>query len=194
MQQFCQKDLNYISLLTAFSRMIIGVSILSPASMGLAMPEIKAGTLSQVTPGTSTSPLNPRPSIFDEPPYRRTSSPVTPQPGEPPLPEDQPPSAVVLPVNGSINVKLTNTTNAVISYQVIGDTNQRILGGKSDVTLQNLRVPVTITFSREDRGLLKPTVQSTSMGLLDVTLDATTSLDEDKTSLRVQQTGAVLLN
>jgi len=44
-----------------------------------------------------------------------------------PLPEEQQaPSA--MPVNGKINIKLMNATNAVVTYQVIGDTNQRTSG------------------------------------------------------------------
>jgi len=40
-----------------------------------------------------------------------------------------------MPVNGKINIKLMNATNAVVTYQVIGDTNQRTLAGGLDVTL-----------------------------------------------------------
>lgn len=195
MQSYGQKALNCVV-----------VWVLTGVPLGAIAPA--NSTLAQIPAGASPSPLNPRPSIFDELPYRRSPRSVEPQPGLPsqelqpqqtqpaaaPLPEtEQAPSAVVSPVNGSVSVKLTNTTNAAIAYQIIGDTNQRILAGKSDVTLQNLRVPVTITLSREDRGLLKPTVQATK-GLLEVTLDATTNLDEDRTSIRVQQTGEVLLN
>jgi len=73
-----------------------------------------------------------------------------------PLPEEQQaPSAMVMPVNGKINIKLMNATNAVVTYQVIGDTNQRTLAGGLDVTLQNIKTPLTVTFVREDKGLLK---------------------------------------
>jgi len=42
-----------------------------------------------------------------------------------------------------------NATNAVVTYQVIGDTNQRTLAGGLDVTLQNIKTPLTVTFVRE---------------------------------------------
>jgi len=41
-----------------------------------------------------------------------------------------------------------NATNTVVNYQVIGDTNQRTLAGGSDITLQNIATPVTVTCVR----------------------------------------------
>jgi len=67
--------------------------------------------------------------------------------------EQQAPSAMVMPVNGKINIKLMNATNAVVTYQVIGDTNQRTLAGGLDVTLQNIKTPLTVTFVRGQRAL-----------------------------------------
>jgi hypothetical protein len=81
-----------------------------------------------------------------------------------------------------------------VTYQVVGDTDQRTLAGDSDVTLQNIETPVTVTFVREDKGLLKVTPQAASEGLLEVTLDETTNLDEGKGTMRVQQDGQVFLN
>lgn len=226
--------------------LLIGLPAIFAASVALAMPRLAADKqLSQVNPdpgssneapsnpsGTSNAPLNPRPSIFNEPPYNRSpgtsptdsnaaptteplpdgvtpttpdnqQSPSTsptsePTPGsviQPPLPEEQQsPSATVMPVDGKINIKLTNATNAVVTYQVVGDTDQRTLAGDSDVTLQNIQTPVTVTFVREDKGLLKVTLQAASEGLLEVTLDETTNLDEGKGTMRVQQDGQVFLN
>ncbi len=222
-------------LLDTLSRMLV-LPVMLTTSVAIAMPQQQ--TLVQISPdGTnqppanssgSTSPLNPRPSIFNEPPYSRSrntspadsnapttqppdagvtplptdtqqpTTPTTTQPGstiQPPLPEsEQAPSAVVTPVDGKINIKLTNATKAAINYQVIGDTNQRTLTGDADVTLQNITAPTTLTFERQDRGLLKVTTQTTSAGLLEVTFDETTSLDESRTTMRVQADGIVLLN
>lgn len=214
---------------TMCASLLVVPAIFTTASVALASPLIEADNhLSQVNPspdssnqtpsGTSTSPLNPRPSIFNEPPYNRSQStsptdsnaapPTQPLPDSgvtpttettpgaitPPLPEQQTPSAIATPVDGKINIKLTNTTNAVVSYQVIGDTNQRFLSGDSNVTLQNIKTPVTVTFRRQDNGLLKVNPQATSEGLLEVTLDEATSLNEDNTTMRIQQDGKVLLN
>ena len=140
-------------------------------------------------------PLNPRPSIFNEAPYNRSrgGEPTTEPVLQPPPEEQQAPSAIVMPVNGKINIKLMNATNTVVNYQVIGDTNQRTLAGGSDVTLQNIATPVTVTCVREDNGLLK-VIPTASQGLLEVMLDETTSLDEDQHTIRVEQSGGVLIN
>lgn len=232
------QNLKKIQLFPVVSTILI-IPIIS-GSAAFAIPRKELFSQVQSTPGSPS--LNSRPSIFNEPPYNRTQSPVspgpdtlppvspttpgttppspcpptgsgattpptpvpgtppnlTPVPGsvtQPPLPEQQQaPSARVMPVNGRVNIRLTNTTNAVIFYQVIGDTEQRSLAGKSEVTLRNLSAPVSLTFSRQDRGLLRPTLSATSMGLLEVTLDATTDLAEDRTTIRVQEDGAVLVN
>jgi hypothetical protein len=158
--------------------------------------------------GTSTSPLNPRPNIFNEVPYNRSRGTPTTDPSaapmrqpapeseiQAPLPEEQQaPSAMVMPVNGKINIKLMNTTNAVVTYQVIGDTNQRTLAGGLDVTLQNIKTPVTVTFVREDKGLLNVSPKAASQGLLEVRLDESTNLDEDQDTVRVEKGGTVFIN
>jgi len=210
---------------------VVSTILIVPITSGTAFAIPRENQLSQAQPAPASPSLNPRPSIFNEPPYNRTQTPVSPGSGtlpvspttpgttppspcpptgtgvttpapapggsviQPPLPEQQQtPSARVIPVNGRVNIRLTNTTNAVVLYQVIGDTEQRSLAGKSEVTLRDLSAPVSLTFSRQDRGLLRPTVSATSMGLLEVTLDATTDLSEDRTTIRVQPDGAVLLN
>lgn len=114
----------------------------------------------------------------------------------PPMPEElQTPSATVLPVNGKVNVKLTNKTNAALTYEVIGHTNQRTLSGKSTVTLKNLPVSVAISFRRRDKGLLTVKPQGeTTPGLLEVKLDEETYFGNDKIAMRVETTGDVFLN
>lgn len=233
MNKYSQKNRKQASLFKATNRsLLINLPAMFMASIALAMPGIEPDKqISQVdsNSGTSNSPLNPRPSIFNEPPYNRSqqtptdsnaaptiepipegvtpiapgnelpSTPTTtPEPGstlQPPLPEEQQaPSAVVTPVDGKINIKLINATKAAVNYQVIGDTNQRTLTGDSDVTLQDITTPVTVTLVREDGGLLKVSPLAASAGLLEVTLDVTTSLDESDSTMRVQQSGIVLLN
>lgn len=185
-----------IKLLGLISGAVI-LPMLSVKAPAFATPQQSTNLISQV-PSTTSPSLNPRPSIFDEPPYSRSQRPAPPSPGGVtpiPLPEQQqPPSATVTPVNGRISIRLTNTTNAIAFYQVIGDTEQRTLAGKSQVTLQNLAIPTTLTFSRQDRGLLRTTTSATTAGLLEVTFDATTDLAEDRTTLRVQPDGTVFLN
>lgn len=144
--------------------------------------------------------LNPSSSLFsqvpsDGPDSPRESSPPPADSITPPLPEDQkPPVARVVPVGGRVNVKLVNQTNTNITYQVISDTKPRTLAGRSDITLQNLKTPVNITFQRPDRGLLQVTPQSYEAGILEVTLAETTDLGKDNIAMTIQENGNVLLN
>lgn len=156
--------------------MLISLQAITGASVASTTPQMEAEPLSQSVP--STPPPAPPGSVI-----------------QPPLPEDQqPPSATVMPMDGKINIKLMNATNAVVTYQVIGDTEPRFLKGDSDVTLQNLETPVTVTFEREDKGFVKVSPQATSEGLLQVTLDEAMNVDEGKGTMNVQEDGQVFVN
>ncbi|MEH2355555.1 hypothetical protein [Nostoc sp.] len=189
----------------------------------------------------STIKVNPRPSIFSEPPYNRSQSPVSPesgvipprpvppaegqvsplppQPGARPLrpiPGDrtqqpsppavsndqqplveprQTPSATIALTNGMVNIRLVNDTAAKITFQVIGDTAPRSLEGKSDVTLQALKAPVTVTFERQDGGQLIVTPQGSSEpGSLEVTFKEATNAAQGRSAMRIERNGSVFLN
>lgn len=155
--------------------------------------------------GETSSATNPNPGILNEAPYNRSQSGLQPQnsgqrgttlPSVTPLPsQQQSPSARIAVANGRVNVRLVNDTAARITYQVIGDTAPRSLQGKSDVTLQGLTAPVTVTFQREDGGLLQATPQtSTESGQLEVRLDETTNQAQDRRALRIENNGSVFLN
>ena len=113
-----------------------------------------------------------------------------------PAPEQlETPVATVLPLNGIVKVNIVNTTNAAIAYQVVGDTNDRILQGRGNVTLANLRTPVNIIFERQDGGLILVTPQANSEpGMLTVTLKETSNLDLDRKAMTINPTGGVFLN
>ncbi|MBD1843710.1 hypothetical protein H6F89_09915 [Cyanobacteria bacterium FACHB-63] len=98
-------------------------------------------------------------------------------------------------LNGDrVNVTLINQTNAAVSYQAIGDTQVRTLPGRGTVTLRGLRVPTTLTFDRQDAGLLNITLkQSATPGTIEVTMDATTNLASDSITMRVENNGSVFL-
>ncbi|MBD2774889.1 hypothetical protein [Iningainema tapete] len=103
--------------------------------------------------------------------------------------------ATVSPTSGKVSVKLVNETNAPVTYQIIGDSTQRTLGGKSEVMLQGLAIPKTVTFYRQDRGLLMVTPQgSSSQGSLQLTLRETTDFNMDRTTMRIEPNGSVYLN
>lgn len=140
--------------------------------------------------------LNPDLNLVSQVPSPASST-DTPAPTSitPPLPEQlQPPSATVTPVGGRVNVKLMNQTYTDITYQVIGDTVPRTLSGRSEVTLQNLRTPVHVTFQRPDRGFLQVNPQSNTAGMLEVSLTEATDFGTDKTAMTIQENGDVFLN
>ncbi|MBH8552469.1 hypothetical protein I8751_08785 [Nostocaceae cyanobacterium CENA357] len=175
------------------------------------------------TPQSTTPGINPCPRIYYEEPFNTRN--VVPQgcppnaltqqlqtqgftPGvvvpvrpevsvpQPPLPSQrQAPSTKLALANGKVNIKLINNTGANVTYQAIGDTQPRTLEGQSNVMLQGLNAPTTLTFYRNDRGLLQVIPQSTSTpGMLEVTLDATTDPGMDKGTVRVQEDGTVFVN
>ncbi|MCL1475784.1 hypothetical protein [Argonema antarcticum] len=113
----------------------------------------------------------------------------------PPTPEQrQGASARVRTTNGRVNVRLVNDTGANVVYEVIGDTNQRTLQGESYISLEALDTPTTITFYRQDGGLLRVRSQAVAPGMLEVRFAATTDLGADKNALTIQPTGGVYLN
>ena len=156
----------------------------------------------------STVKVNPRPSIFSEPPYNRSQAPGSPESGtqqpspsavsndQQPLVEPrQAPSATIALSNGMVNIKLVNNTAAKITFQVIGDTAPRSLEGKSDVTLQALKAPVTVTFERQDGGQLIVTPQGSSeAGSLEVTFKEATNAAQGRSAMRIERNGSVFLN
>lgn len=115
---------------------------------------------------------------------------------QPPLPSAQEsPVAMVLPVDNQVTIRLMNDTNAPVTYQVIGDTEERTLYGSGEVSLQNLPTPITLTFVRSDGGLLEVQPQFTSNnGVLELRLDEATSLDGDTAALMIDEQGRIFMN
>jgi hypothetical protein len=110
----------------------------------------------------------------------------------PQLPTKSSSQVVIKPVNGYVNVTLTNTTNTPVRYQVVGDTALRTLSNSSTTNLQNLQTPVDISFYREDGGKLFATPKtSTTPGVLDVNLTEAMNTESYHSSLTVEPTGAI---
>lgn len=105
-----------------------------------------------------------------------------------------PPLLVVTPVNQRISIRVFNDTGAAIDYEVIRDTQYRSLGGNQTITLQSLATPTTLTFRRQDGGLLQPSLRSTTAGVLELRLIATSDFNLDRTTLTIDETGGVFLN
>lgn len=146
-----------------------------PVSQPAATPPATEDPVSEPTPAASPSEM---PSTTADTPSRF------------PLP-----SARVTPSEGMIVIKLVNTTNAVINYQIVGVTQQRTLGEQSEIVLKSIQVPITLTYQRPDGGLLQVRPQATAMpGMLQVSFGATTDLATDTKSLEIQEDGKVILN
>ncbi|MBW4686312.1 MAG: hypothetical protein KME40_14725 [Komarekiella atlantica HA4396-MV6] len=161
---------------------------------GVSTPQVPTRTQSPASEqGVSVSPPTSQSSI---PGQGVSVSPQVPTTTQPPAPEQQQaPSTTIALANGRVNVRLINDTAANVTYEVIGDTAPRSLEGKSDVMLQGLNAPVTVTFQREDGGLLRATPQpSSEPGMLELRLNEATDVGKDRGTMRIQQNGAVLLN
>jgi hypothetical protein len=110
----------------------------------------------------------------------------------PQLPTKSSSQVVIKPVDGYVNVKLINTTNTPVRYQVIGDTALRTLSNSSSTNLQNLPTPVNISFYREDGGRLFATPKtSKTPGVLEVNLTEAMNTESYHSSLTVEPTGAI---
>jgi hypothetical protein len=107
----------------------------------------------------------------------------------------QTPSTTIALTNGTVNIRLVNDTAANVTYQVIGDTAPRSLQGKSDIILQALDTPVTVTFEREDGGQLIVTPQASSdSGSLEVRFNEATNAAQGRSAMRIERNGSVFLN
>ncbi|MEG4800797.1 hypothetical protein QUB63_13895 [Microcoleus sp. ARI1-B5] len=140
------------------------------------------------TPGTGKPVGEPSPAVSPSP--NGMPSPSADAPPRFPMP-----SARVTPTEGMVVIKLVNTTNALINYQVVGVTQPRTLGEQSEILLTNIKVPITLTYQRPDGGLMLVRPQATAMpGMLQVSFGATTDLGADTKSLEIQEDGRVFLN
>lgn len=149
---------------------------------------LQAGTIGSVLLSSLTIvSLFSTPALSQDPINRPT---VTPAPEQQSVPEVK-----IQLTNDRVNVMLKNNTNATIVYQAVGDTEPRTLAKQSSIVLRSLKTPVTLTLDRQDSGLLKVTPQASikTDGMLEVTLNTTTDLSADATTLRIEQTGSVFL-
>jgi hypothetical protein len=156
----------------------------------LMLGAIAASFLLSSSIAPAHSAPNPAPSDPAKP------SPAPADPSATPDPETQfTPRARVWLSSDRVTITLINRTYAKISYQAVGDTQPRTLEGRQSVTLRSLRVPVTLTFDRQDAGLLDitPKQSEASPEALEVTLDAATNLNADGTTMRVEKNGSVFL-
>lgn len=103
------------------------------------------------------------------------------------------PSARVGAVNGVVTLKLINNANVPIKYQLIGGTREEWLAQNATIQIQG-SPPVTLTYRRQDGGLLLVRPKQTSPGVLEVQFQVTNDLDIDTKALNITETGSVFLN
>lgn len=149
--------------------------------LGVGAQDPQAGVrLPRLTPGDQAQQPILDGSSSDQPPQL-----------EPP----QTPIATITLNDGKVNIRLINDTAANVTFQVIGDTAQRSLQGKSDLILQGLTAPVTVTFQREDGGQLIVTPQpSSEPGSLELSFKEATDAAQARSALRIEPDGSVFLN
>ncbi|MBD2314149.1 hypothetical protein H6G20_20990 [Desertifilum sp. FACHB-1129] len=103
--------------------------------------------------------------------------------------------ARVQPTDGTVNIRLVNSTNANITYEAIGHTQPRTLPGRTDTVLENLPAPVTLTMLRQDNGLIDITpIRNVETGVLEVSVREAPSFDDTQGTLEIQQDGRVVVN
>lgn len=111
---------------------------------------------------------------------------------QPPMPADQMRTMGNINVNGStVNVTLNNDTNANITYQVIGQTNDRLLSGGNEAELLNLPLPITITVQREDSGLIDIKNQVSEDGEVSFSLEEEGNSSASQLTIRIQEDGTI---
>lgn len=180
-------------------------------SFGIVLGSLTGiAVFSSISTAAPTSEVNPCPGIYYEEPYNRlvlvpqgcTPNAMIPRPQSvdeqtalptSPLPEEQQPVlATIVPQMGKVDVMLKNATNTPITYQVLGNTQQRTLAARAEIMLQALPAPATLTFLRSDGGLVNAVpIGNSEPGVLDLTLNGAMGLSDSQTTVRIQSSGKV---
>jgi lipoprotein-anchoring transpeptidase ErfK/SrfK len=117
----------------------------------------------------------------------------SPQPAPvPPAQLKEPTTTISLP-KGQVNISLVNQTGTAVTYQVLGDTEERRLPINTKQTLQRLPTPANMSFYRPDRGPIDATVRATAPGELQLIFKRGPNFDRDHTFLTVLDSGQVFL-
>jgi hypothetical protein len=112
-----------------------------------------------------------------------------------PTEQSSEPVATVIPAEGTVDVMLKNNTNAVVRYQAVGYTDYLSLEGGAEVLIENVPLPSTVTFARQDDGFVEVKPVTATDGMLTVNLDEDrTPLDRNQGVLRIRESGQVYLD
>ena len=117
-------------------------------------------------------------------------------------PSANPPVTTIPLKQEGITIRLINQAVAPITYEALGDTQPRILQTGSDVLLQNLNTPATLTFFYKDiqknrqigEGLLQAALRvDDATGVLDIVIRPTISLEADVSNITIEPNGNVFV-
>ncbi|EAW35036.1 hypothetical protein L8106_07971 [Lyngbya sp. PCC 8106] len=113
---------------------------------------------------------------------------------QPPMPTRQMRTMGNIDINGrTVDVSLNNDTNAGVTYQVIGHTDDRLLYEGNETELLNLPLPVTITVLREDAGLIDIQDMMAENGEVQFKLQEEGNLTGSEKTIRIQEDGTVFV-
>jgi hypothetical protein len=120
---------------------------------------------------------------------------VAPDVTTPPLPEQVNVAiARFTPAGGRVTANLSNETGAVLTYEVLGVTDQRQLAIGESVKLQNLPLGSTITVLRQDNGLVDVTAAATTAGNVDIMIGQSRDFTENQGVITLENDGSVYFN
>ena len=102
--------------------------------------------------------------------------------------------AAASPSSGRVDVSLVNATGTVVSYQVLGNTDERSLSAHMRSNLRGLPAPANVSFYRPDRGPIEVSIKTIAPGKIEVTLTRGYGPETDHSFITVQTSGKVILN
>ena len=102
--------------------------------------------------------------------------------------------ATASPSSGRVDVALVNATGTVVSYQVLGNTDERSLYADMRSNLRGLPAPANVSFYRPDRGPIEVSTKTVAPGKIEVTLRRGNGSDTDHSFMTVQDSGKVTLD
>ncbi len=102
--------------------------------------------------------------------------------------------ATASPVSSRVDISLVNATGTLVSYQVLGNTDERYLYADMRSNLRGLPAPANVSFYRPDRGPIEIITKTIAPGKVQVTLRRGSGPDNDHSFLTVQDSGKVTLD
>jgi serine/threonine protein kinase len=176
----------------------------TPTPFGTKQETKQAEESKESTPFPDQVPVaksSPEPSKKETPsplpPVNSNSEAASPKSSTQPTPNegvDRKEVAAVSPTGGRVDVSLVNATGTVVSYQVLGNTDERSLYADMRSNLRGLPAPANVSFYRPDRGPIVVKTRTLGPNKIEVTLRRGNGPDDDHSFLTVQESGKVILN